>query len=132
MCIRDRAVMYRLFRLREYKMIFLQLFLYPYVTWQVARSRDWQSALDNFLLFAGIKASFVVLAIARNAWINYWCWRHRPDVQARARIVLLSGFLELYLSFCAAFGRWKCLLFYIPLVPMRTGLVMHLSGYRKL
>ena len=125
------AFMYRLFRLREYKMIFLQLFLYPYVAWEILRSNTWTEALDSFLIFVFIKSTFVVLAVARNAWINWWCWRHRPDIQASALVVLLSGFLELFLSVCATWGRWKCLLFYIPLVPMRTGLVTRLPEYEQ-
>jgi hypothetical protein len=65
----------------------------------------------------------------RNAFINYVCWRHRPDVQVSFKVVAVSGFFEIFLDLCATWGRWKCLLFYIPLVPMRTGLVKHLPGY---
>lgn len=95
---------------------------------QVAAASTLLRAVEGLLVFIGIKAAFVGLDVLRNLWINYWCWRHRPDVQVRLVVVLLSGFIELFLSLCATFGRWKCLIFYVPLVPMRTGLVKRMPG----
>jgi len=123
-----QGLMYRLFRLREYKMLFFQLFLYPYVLYQVCSASSWTRRAEGVGVFCAIKALLVAVDTLRNAFINYVCWRHRPDLQASVGVVLLSGLLDLFFSFCSTFGRWKCLLFYVPLVPMRTGLVSRLRG----
>jgi len=122
------AIMYRCFRLREYKMIFFQLFLYPYVAYQVAAAGTWAQRAEGLGVFVAIKLGLALVDTVRSGWINYWCWRHRPDVQVSLTVVMLSGMLDLFFGFCATFGRWKCLLWYIPLVPMRTGLVKDLRG----
>jgi len=122
------AVMYRLFRIREYKMMFFQMFLYPYVVYQIWAADTWARKADAVILFLGIKGVLVLVDLLRSAFINYVCWRHRPDVQCSMQVVLLSGLLDTFFSLCATFGRWKSVLFYIPLVPMRTGLVVHLRG----
>lgn len=122
-----QAVAYRLFRLREYKMVFFQLFLYPYVALQLASTPSWPRRGEGLLLFLAIKLALVLVDTGRSLLINYVCWRNRPDVQCSLGIVLLSGLFDLFFSLCATFGRWKSLLFYIPLVPMRTGLVSKLQ-----
>ena len=78
---------------------------------------------------AACKAAFLFVALLRNAFINYVCWAHRPDIQVPGRTILLSPLFDMFLSYCAMWGRWKCLLYYIPLVPMRTGLIKQLPAY---
>lgn len=76
-----------------------------------------------------LKLAFFIIAFLRNCFINFVCWRHRPDVQVPLRVIALSPFIDMFLSYCAMWGRWKCLLYYIPLVPMRTGLIQKLPAY---
>jgi hypothetical protein len=48
--------------------------------------------------------------------------RHRPDLQADLTTIVLWPFYHLFLHVCTIYGHWRCLLWYIPFVPMRHGL----------
>ena len=108
-----------------------QLFLYPYVVFQLCLSSTWRKSAEGIGIFAGVKVALMLVDTLRSLLINYICWRHRPDVQCSLGVVLCSGFIDFFFSLCATFGRWKSLLFYIPLVPMRTGLVCRLPRMQR-
>jgi len=116
-------IWYRIFRIREYKMIVLQLFLLPFIFYLLATAHTIVISVEGLAIFAAVKSTLTLVDVVRGAWINYWCWQNRPDVQVGLDVVLFAGVFDDFLNLCATFGRWKCLLFYIPLVPMRTGLM---------
>lgn len=53
---------------------------------------------------------------------NYIFWRHVPDIQVDFAVCLLTPFYHWFLQLAFWFGHWRCLLYYIPLVPSRFGL----------
>mmetsp|Transcript_124275 Transcript_124275/g.220231 ORF Transcript_124275/g.220231 Transcript_124275/m.220231 type:complete len:688 (+) Transcript_124275:70-2133(+) len=53
---------------------------------------------------------------------NYVFWRHRPDIQVDLKVCLLFPFYRMFLEICCWYGHWRCLLWYVPFVPMRHGL----------
>jgi len=114
---------YRIFRIREYKMIVLQLFLLPFIFYLMVTAHEILITVEELGIFLAIKTVLSIVDVCRGAWINYWCWRNRPDMQVALDVVLFAGIFDDFLNLCATFGRWKCLLFYIPMVPMRTGLM---------
>lgn len=119
------AVWFRLFKLREWKVIVMNLFTIPYLIYLF-----FVLGLEKTLLeLAILKLAFLVIAFGRNYFINFCCWSHRPDVQVPLRVIALSPLIDMFLSYSAMWGRWKCLLYYIPLVPMRTGLIKKLPAY---
>lgn len=104
-------------------MIVLQLFLLPFIFYLLATAHTIVISVEGLAIFAAVKSTLTLVDVVRGAWINYWCWQNRPDVQVGLDVVLFAGVFDDFLNLCATFGRWKCLLFYIPLVPMRTGLM---------
>ncbi|KAJ8609754.1 hypothetical protein CTAYLR_009250 [Chrysophaeum taylorii] len=67
-----------------------------------------------------LKLVLFVLDLLLYAGINYILWR---DHRARASLdtVLLYPFYRTFLRAAYVFGHWRCILYYIPCVPMRTG-----------
>jgi len=83
----------------------------------------WQHGL---LELAMLKAWFVA-SMALKGWlfctlVNKVLWRHRPELQVSIDTVMLMPFYQIFLVVAAIYGHWRCVLYYIPCVPMRHGL----------
>jgi len=48
--------------------------------------------------------------------------RHREDLQVDNGTMFLWPFFNMLLQICEPYGHWRCILWYIPFVPMRHGL----------
>lgn len=108
-------LMFRLYRFREYKIIFVQVLYVPFCL--VILSRGF------FLEFICLKFLLFIFPLIRNLWLNYVCWKGQPEMQVTFETVMLSPFYNFFLILCAVHGRLKCLLWYLPNVPPNHGML---------
>jgi hypothetical protein len=106
-------IAFRLYRLREYKIIFVQVMYIPFCIIILSRGFISEFIVVKLLLF--------LWPFLRNLFINYICWRGQPELQVPFETVFLSPFFNYFLILCAIHGRLKCLLWYIPNVPPNHG-----------
>jgi len=108
-------IAFRLYRFREYKILFVQVMYIPFCIILLARGFYVEFILVKIMLF--------VLPLMRNIYINYVCWRGQPELQTDIETLLLSPFFNFFLIMCAVHGRLKCLLWYLPEVPPNHGML---------
>jgi len=108
-------IAFRMYRFREYKIIFVQVMYIPFCVVILSRGFIIEFFLLKFMLF--------IWPLLRNLYINYICWRNQPQLQVKLETVLLSPFFNFFLIMCAVHGRLKCLLWYIPNVPPNHGML---------
>lgn len=106
-------IAFRLYRLREYKIIFVQVMYIPFCIIILSRGFIAEFIVVKLLLF--------IWPFLRNMFINYICWRGQPELQVPFETVFLSPFYNYFLILCAIHGRLKCLLWYLPNVPPNHG-----------
>jgi hypothetical protein len=72
------------------------------------------------------KAEFFAVAIAKGwafcLFVNAYLWRRRPELQVSWATVALMPFYQAFLAAAMIVGHWRCVLYYIPFLPMRHGL----------
>jgi hypothetical protein len=112
-------IAFRLYRLREYKIIFVQVMYLPFCIIILSRGFIAEFIVVKLLLF--------IWPFLRNCFINYICWAGQPELQVPFETVFLSPFYNYFLILCAIHGRLKCLLWYIPNVPPNHGAPPHLA-----
>lgn len=108
-------IAFRLYRIREYKIIFIQVMYIPFCIIIISRGFIAEFIIVKLLLF--------LWPFLRNMFINYICWRGQPELQVPFETVLLSPFFNFFLILCAIHGRLKCLLWYLPNVPPNHGML---------
>ena len=108
-------IAFRLYRFREYKIIFIQILYIPFCVVILARG-----LYKEFLV---LKFGLFIFPLLRNLFINYIAWRGQPELQVTLETVLLSPFYNFFLIMCAVHGRLKCLLWYLPEVPPNHGML---------
>ncbi|KAJ8613796.1 hypothetical protein CTAYLR_004897 [Chrysophaeum taylorii] len=116
------AFWFRAFRIRDWKNIVFNICSPMYLVFLLTS----HGMRHTVLHLIELKTIFLVLSLARNAFVNYACWP--AHIRVPWHVILSSPLLDMFLSYCAVFGRWKCILLYVPLVPMRTGLFADLLG----
>ncbi|GAB5365512.1 hypothetical protein AAMO2058_001064800 [Amorphochlora amoebiformis] len=75
----------------------------------------------EWMLVIWVGVSFLLLQMLGALFINFVLWRHRPDIQQSALVCLSYPFYTTFLHFAGIVGNYKCLLYYLPNVPMRMG-----------
>jgi len=78
--------------------------------------------MDNQLgdLFR-FKGYYYLINLFTGAYLNYWLWGHRRDLQVGLSTILLYPFYKMFLHACGVYGHWRCLFYYIPWFPFNTG-----------
>jgi hypothetical protein len=66
-------IAFRLYRFREYKIIFVQLLYLPFCIVILSRGFVWEFIVVKLMLF--------LWPLLRNIYINYFCWRNQPELQ---------------------------------------------------
>lgn len=64
---------------------------------------------------------YYILDLLLYGLVNWAFWRHRPDIQVEASVVLLFPAYRYFLHLCGIFGHYKCILYYIPFEKFNTG-----------
>jgi len=64
---------------------------------------------------------YYILDLILYGLVNWAFWRHRPDIQVEASVVLLFPAYRYFLHLCGIFGHYKCILYYIPFEKFNTG-----------
>lgn len=57
-----------------------------------------------------------------SAYLNYWCWGHRKDLQVDFSTVLMFPLYKMFLHVAGVYGHWRCLFYYIPWFPFNTSM----------
>jgi hypothetical protein len=75
----------------------------------------------------GLTAAKFLASTTVKGWVfcflvNYVLWRRRPELQVSLRTIFLMPFYQVFLAAAMVVGHWRCVLYYIPFVPMRHGL----------
>jgi len=75
----------------------------------------------------GLAAAKILASTTVKGWafcflVNYVLWRRRPELQVSLRTIFLMPFYYTFLAAAMVVGHWRCVLYYIPFVPMRHGL----------
>jgi len=78
----------------------------------------YDGTIPEFLLCHVI---YYILDLTLYALVNWAFWRHRPDIQVEAAVVLLFPAYRYFLHLCGIFGHFKCILYYIPFEKFNTG-----------
>lgn len=83
----------------------------------------WRSGL----MAPGLTAAKFLASTTVKGWVfcflvNYVLWRRRPELQVSLRTIFLMPFYQVFLAAAMVVGHWRCVLYYIPFVPMRHGL----------
>jgi len=82
-----------------------------------------KACMDNQIIpMLYFKAYYCLINLLLSCYLNYWLWGHRKDLQVSFTTILLFPFYKIFLHLCAVFGHWRCLFYYIPWFPFRTGL----------
>jgi len=71
--------------------------------------------------FMAIHVIYYILDLILYGLVNWAFWRHRPDIQVEASVVLLFPAYRYFLHLCGIFGHYKCILYYIPFEKFNTG-----------
>ena len=106
-----RNVAFRLFSLHHIVRILVVLLVLPM---EFVLSLGTQS-VSVLLLWLGVVYASVVL---EGAMVNCIVWRGRPSMQVTLRTLLLQPLYYQFLILCSVVGHWRCILYYIPFVPM--------------
>jgi hypothetical protein len=81
---------------------------------------------NGLMALAVMKAEFLAVTVVKG-WVfcllvSTFLWRKRPELQVSPMTIFLMPFYHIFLAAAMIVGHWRCVLYYIPFIPMRHGL----------